>query len=74
MNTVSTPPSPYWLKAVRTKAKLSQAKFAERLGISTRQVINLEQGRSAISPPLAILARQIEAETDRPHTNDILIF
>lgn len=74
----STPPTPYWLKGIRTRAGMSQVAFAERLGITPRQLINLEAGRSAIRPPLVHLARAVDAETEaaaaRPHTNDILIF
>lgn len=64
------------LRAIRTSAGMTQAAFAARLGISARQLLNLESGRANIRANLATLALALQSttDTDRPYTNGILIF
>lgn len=62
------------LRAIRKAANLPQTRMAKRLGISARQLINLELGRQRVTPSIALLAQGVHQASGREAHTGILIF
>jgi len=56
--------SPDEIRAIRKRAKLTQAEMAEKLAVTRDSVASWEIGRSKPLGPAEILIRQIQAQLD----------
>jgi transcriptional regulator with XRE-family HTH domain len=57
------------LRRIRKRLKLTQAQFAERIGIAPNSLARLERGERAITEPLARLIRLLAAPAARPDSD-----